>query len=66
MVADQSAGERLRLVAESAKRIRELVSSDEEFSAIELSRIASDIEFNAMELEREFAALALPNLSPRK
>ena len=57
MVADLSARERLRLVAESAKRIRKLVASADESSAIELSRIASEIEYNAMELEREFATL---------
>lgn len=44
MVADLSARERLRHVAESAKRIRKLASSGDESSAIELSRIASEIE----------------------
>ena len=66
MVADLGARERLRLVAEGAKRIRELLSSDDESSTIELTRIASDIEHNAMELEREFEGVALPNLSPGK
>lgn len=66
MVADLSARERLRLVAESAKRIRKLVSQGEESSAIELTRIASEIEYNAMELEREFDRLGLPTPSPDK
>lgn len=66
MVADLSARERLRLVAESAKRIRKLVSQGEASSAIELTRIASEIEYNAMELEREFDRLGLPTPSPDK
>src|SRR5262249_52345195 len=40
MVADLSARERLRVVAESAKRIRTLVSVGDESFAIELTRIA--------------------------
>jgi hypothetical protein len=64
MVADVSARERLRLVTESAKRIRNLVSSDNEALAIELTRIASDIEYNATELEREFGTVGLPEPSP--
>jgi hypothetical protein len=64
MVADLSARERLRLVAESAKRIRELLSSGDQSFMIELIRIASDIELGATELEREFEAFGLPNLSP--
>jgi len=51
-------------VAESAKRIRELLSSGDQSFMIELIRIASDIELGATELEREFEAFGLPNLSP--
>ena len=66
MVADLSARERLRLVAESAKRIRTLVSVGDESFAIELTRIASEIEYNAMELEREFERFGLPNSAAGK
>jgi hypothetical protein len=66
MVADLSARGRLRLVAESARRIRKFVSLGDESSAIELTRIASEIEHNARELEREFERLGLPNPSPAK
>jgi len=65
MVADLSARERLRLVAESATRIRKLVSSGES-RAIELTRIASEIESNAVELEREFDSLGPANPFPDK
>lgn len=64
MIADRSARERLRLVAESARRIRKLVSSDDEASANDLTRIASEIEYNATELEREIAGLDSPDPSP--
>ena len=66
MVADLSARERLRLVAESATRIRKLVSSGDESLAIELTRIASEIEYNAVELEREFDSLGPANPFPDK
>lgn len=66
MVAELSARERLRLVAESAKRIRKLVSLGDESAAIELTHIASEIEYNAMELEREFDRLGLPDPSSNK
>jgi hypothetical protein len=66
MTAELSARERVRLVAESAKRIRKWVSSGDESFAIELTRIASEIEYNALELEREFDGLGLANLSPGK
>ena len=48
----------------SAKRIRKLISSGGEASAIELTRIASEIESNAMKLEREFDKLGLPGAAP--
>lgn len=66
MTAELSARERVRLVAESAKRIRKWVSSGDESFAIELTRIASEIEYNALEPEREFDGPGLANLSPDK
>lgn len=66
MVADLSARERLLLVAESAKRIRKLVSTGDESPAIELTHIASEIEYNARELEREFGKLGRPDPPPEK
>jgi len=59
MVADPNARERLRLVSESAKRIRKLISSGDELR--ELTQIASEIEDDAMELEREFDRLNPPD-----
>jgi len=53
-------------VAESATRIRKLVSSGDESLAIELTRIASEIEYNAVELEREFDSLGPANPVPDK
>ena len=66
MAAHLRAREWLRLLAESAKRIRKLASLGDKSSAIELTRIASKVEYNAMELEREFERLGLPNPSPAK
>jgi hypothetical protein len=66
MAAELSTLEKLRRVADGAKRIRRLASTGDGSLGIELTRIASDIEYNVLELERDFAKISSPDPSPDK